>query len=89
MVEWTHDRIADWVACSTNVGGAEVAAWEALLEMESLDPKGGKYTNSAATLVVVLAKAFEKVQLVVLWHWDMWFKFPTKSVKSSWSVRCA
>ena len=38
-----------------------------LLEMESLKPKGGEKANAAATLVVDLAKAFEKVQFNAVW----------------------
>ena len=45
-----------------------VAASGALLELESLDPEGGQNVNTSATLVVDLVEAFEKVQLVVVWH---------------------
>ena len=33
------DRIVDWDVCSKHVGGVEVAAWAALLEIASLDPE--------------------------------------------------
>ena len=48
------------------VGGAEVAASGALLELESLDPEGGENVNTSATSVVDLVEAF--VQLIVVWH---------------------
>ena len=54
----------------------EVVTWEALFEMESFDPKGVESADAAATLVVDLAKAFEKVQLTVDWQRAVWFKFP-------------
>ena len=50
------------------LGGAEVAASGALLELESLDPEGGENVNTSATSVVDLVEAFEKVQLIVVWH---------------------
>ena len=59
------ESIVECDACSKHVGGAEVVAWEALLEMENLDPKGSENEDAAATLVVDLAKAFEKVQSIV------------------------
>ena len=35
-------KTVTWDACSKHVGGAETAAYEALLEMESLDLKAGQ-----------------------------------------------
>ena len=63
---WGNDRIVERDVCSKYVSGAEVAVWEALLEMENLVPKGGENATAAATLVVDLANAFKKVQLVVV-----------------------
>ena len=68
----------DWDACSKYVGGAEVAAWRALLAMEILDLEGGENANAAATFFVDLVEAFEKVQLNVVWHQATWFKFPKR-----------
>ena len=61
-----------------NVGGAEVAAWEALLEMESLDPNVTENANAAATMVVDQPKALKKVQRIVVWQRNTWFKFPQR-----------
>ena len=46
--------------------GAEDVAWEALLEMESVDLVGGENADVAASSVVDVRKAFEKVQLFVV-----------------------
>ena len=58
-----HGRIVGWDAFSEHVGGAEVAAWEASLEMESLDLQGSENADAAAFLSVDLAKAFKNVLL--------------------------
>ena len=47
-----------WDACSKNVGGAEAAAWEALLEMEKVDLEAGQNGAGGVSLVVDLAKVF-------------------------------
>ena len=60
-----------------------------MLELESLDPEGGENVNTAATLVVDLVEAFEKVQLIVVWNWATWFQVPAKIVNSSLWILCA
>ena len=62
----------------THVDGAESAAWEALLEMESYDLKAGQEDKGAVSLVVDMAIAFEKVQLVVIQEWAMNVGFPQR-----------
>ena len=46
-------------------------AWEALFEMVSFDLKAGKEKQGAVSLVVDIASAFEKVQIVVVWQQAM------------------
>ena len=75
---WGNDRIVERDACSKYVSGAEVAAWEALLEMEFLAAKGGENATAAATLVVTLANAFKKVQLIVIWQCASYSRFPER-----------
>ena len=63
---------------SKHFGGAETSAWEALSEIENCDRKAGEEAQGAVTLVVDLVMAFEKVQLVVAWHWTVYKKLPLR-----------
>ena len=53
-----------------------MSAWDPLPERGSMDSRGGEDAHAAAILVVDLAKAFQKVQLMAVWQWVLWFKFP-------------
>ena len=53
-------------------------AREALLEMEKFDSNVEEIDQGAVTLVVDFAKAFEKVQLQVVWAWSMHFSATAK-----------
>ena len=73
VVEWKGGHNVTWDACSKNAGrgggrerGPEWAGLQTLLEMETLDTRG-QDSIGATTLVVNLAKAFEKVQLNEVW----------------------
>ena len=77
-----HDRFVVWDAFSDHIGGAEVAAWDASLDMESLDFNWSENADAAASLVVYLAKAFKKVRLFAVWQWSVRLKF-LQSVKNS------
>ena len=46
-----------------------------------LGPRGGENTNAAATCVVDVARASERVQLSVVWQRAMWLKFPRRVLK--------
>ena len=48
-------------------GGAEPSVWETLLEMERFDCRVGEKDQGAITLVLDLAKAFERASLLVWW----------------------
>ena len=56
-----------WGACCRNrVGGAETAAWEALLEMNKIGFKARQEAERGMSLVVESAIAFGNVQLAVV-----------------------
>ena len=70
MSEWSsYPAVVEWAmkgCVLQHCGGAEVAAWEALLEMESLDPNVRENATATATLVVDQPKALKKVQRTVV-----------------------
>ena len=61
VVKWKNRSSVTWDACSMLLGGAAGAGWDALLGMEAMDLKAGQKIERAITLVLVLAKAFERV----------------------------
>ena len=52
-----------------------------MLEMETLDLKFGQDSKGATTLVVDFAKAFEKVQLSVVWQWAKQIDHPHRVLR--------
>ena len=52
-----------------------------LLEIYSMDRKGGQLCEGPITLVMDMVKAFGKLQLAVVWHWTMVFGFLRGSAK--------
>ena len=52
-----------------------------LLEIESMDRKGGQLREGPITVVLGMVKAFGKLQLAVVWHWTMDFGFLRGSTK--------
>ena len=73
VVECKGRHNVTWDGCSKYCGIAETVGWETLLEMETLDLQESQNSIGATTLVVDLAKAFEKVQLNLAWQWAMCF----------------
>ena len=52
-------------------GRAGRTVWEPLLERERLGYRAGDTDEAAVTLMLGLAKAFERVSLPVVWAWAM------------------
>ena len=67
-----------WDATEGSNGGAERTAWEASLEMAKYNYNVVNMDLGAVTLVVDLAKAFEKVPLSVVWAWTLHLRFPQR-----------
>ena len=52
------------------------------MEMERLNYRAGEEDLDALALVLDLAKAFERVSLLVVWAWATHFSFPKKDLAS-------
>ena len=62
---FTLPRQNTWAAASGHVGGAELTALEACVEMENYNFEAGALDVVAATMAVDLATAFARVQRMV------------------------
>ena len=76
MVKWQQNYLVDWDATDGRNGGARRAVWEVLMEMERFNGKAKAEEQGAVALVVDLAKAFERVSLLVVWAWATHPSFP-------------
>ena len=62
------------------VGTEELSAqWEILMDMERFNGKAKEEDQGAVALD--LAKAFERVSLLVVWAWATHFSFPRKILR--------
>ena len=80
----------DWDATDGRNEGAQQTVWEVLMEMGRFNGKAKEEDQGASALVLNLAKAFERVSLLVVWAWTTHFSFPRKilrGVHSSKDVR--
>ena len=59
----------EWDATEVQNGGAQRTVWEVLMEMETFSAKAKAEEQGAVALVLDLAKAFERVSLLVVWAW--------------------
>ena len=50
--------------------------WEAILELEPDDADADPENPGAATMLIDLQRAFDKVQMIVVWNFGMYFEFP-------------
>ena len=57
-------------------GGAQQTVWEILMEMERFNGKAREEDQGAVALVLDLAKAFERVRLLVVCAWAAHFSVP-------------
>ena len=65
VAKWQQKYRVDWGATDGRNGGAQQTVWEMLMEMERFKYRSGEEDLGAAALVLVLAKAFERVSLPV------------------------
>ena len=71
----------DWDATDGRNGGAQQTVWEILIEMERFNGKAKEEDQGTLALVLDLAKAFERVSLLVVWAWATHFRFPRKILR--------
>ena len=70
-----------WDATDVRNGGAQRTVWEVLLEMERFSGRAKAEDQGAVALVRGLAKAFERVSLLVVWALATHFSFPRKILR--------
>ena len=78
VAKWEQKYRVDWDATDGRNGGAQRTVWENLMEMERFSGKAKEEDSGAWALVLDLAKAFERVSLLVVWAWATHFSFPRK-----------
>ena len=81
VAKWHQIYRVYWSATDGRNGGARRTAWEVLMEMERFKYRAGEEDQGAVALVLVLAKAFERVSLPVVWAWATHFRFPRKILR--------
>ena len=79
--EWKKRSRAKCDATEGSNGGAVGSAWDALLDMDKYNYNVEELDQCAVTMVVDLAKAFEKVQLKVVRACAMHFGFPQQILR--------
>ena len=79
MMKWQQRYRIGWDAIDGRNGGAERPVWEILVEMEMFKYRAPEEDQGASLLD--LAKAFERVSLLVVWAWATHFIFPTKILR--------
>ena len=84
VAKWQMKYRVDWDATDGRNGGAQRTVWVILLEMERYKYRAGE-ENLGAVAVTDLAKAFERVSLVV-WAWATHFQFPKEDLASAVQV---
>ena len=81
VAKWQQKYRVDWDATDGRNGGAQRTVWEVLVEMERFNGKAKAEEQGAVALVSDLAKAFELVNLLVVWAWATHFSFPRKILR--------
>ena len=81
MAKWQQKYRVDSDATDGRNGGAQRTVWEAMMEMERFMGKAKAEDQGALALVLDLAKAFERVSLLVVWAWATHFSFPKKILR--------
>ena len=67
--QWQQKNRVDWDSTDGRNGGAQQTVLDFLMEMERFKEKAQEEDQGALTLVLDLAKAFERVSLLVVWAW--------------------
>ena len=81
MAKWQQRYRIDWDANDGRNGGAQRTFCEILSEMERFKSRAEEEDLGAVALVLDLAKAFERVSLLVMWAWATHFSFPSKILR--------
>ena len=81
VAKWQQKDRVDWDATDGRNGGAQPTVWEIWMEMERLNGKAEAEEQGAVALVLDLAKAFERVSLLLVWAWPTYFSFPRKILR--------
>ena len=81
VAKWQQKDRVDWDATDGRNGGAQRTVWEVLMEMERFNGRAKAEDRGAVALVLDLAKAFERVSLLVVWAWATHFSFPRKVLR--------
>ena len=80
VAKWQQKNRVDWDS-TRGRNGAQQTVWEIVLEMERFKYRAGEEELGAVSLVLDLAKAFERVSLPVVWAWATHFSFPRKILR--------
>ena len=67
VAKWQQKYRVEWDAAEGRNGGAQQTVWEILMDMERFNGKAKDEDQGALVLVLSLAKAFERVSLLVVW----------------------
>ena len=81
VAKWQQKYCVDWDATDGRNGGGQRTVWEVLMKMERYKFCAGEEGWEAVALVLDLAKAFERVSLLVVWAWATHFSFPRKMLR--------
>ena len=85
VVKWQQRYRIDWDATDGRNGGCQRTVLEILMEMERFKYRAGEEDLGAVALVVDLAKAFERVSLLVVWAWATHFQLSKEDLAgASW-----
>ena len=81
VAKWQQKYRVDRDATDGRNGGAQRTVWEVLMEMERFNGRTKAEDRGAVALELHLAKAFERVNLPVVWAWAKHFSFPRKILR--------
>ena len=81
QIDRKHEKVFKTKNAYGRNGGAQCAVWEILMEMERFKYQAGEEDLGAVALVLDLAKAFERVSLLVVWAWAAHYSFPSKILR--------
>ena len=81
VAKWWQKFRVDWDATDGRNGGAQRTVWEVLMEMERFYGRTRAEDQGTVALVLDLAKASDRVSLLVVWAWATYFSFPRKILR--------
>ena len=74
---WCRKHQREWDWCNEGKAG-EDAVWETLLAQEADGNLDDPHAWVTAARVLDLVKAFEKVELLQVWRWGLYWEFPSE-----------